>query len=57
MTTDTAKFGRNPTQADLNSMKSWAWRLRGREIDGQKLSAVQRRFWREALGVNEEKAA
>ena len=29
--------------------KGWAYRLRDRETAGDKLSAIQRRFWREAL--------
>lgn len=51
MATDVEKFGRDPTRADLDGAKSWAWRLRGREIAGDQLRAVQRRFWREALGL------
>ena len=38
-----------PTSADLAGPKGWAWRLRGRELAGDQLSVVQRRFWREAL--------
>ncbi len=44
---------RNPAPWELtqdgNPFRSWAWRLRGREIAGDELSPVQRRFWREAL--------
>ena len=44
---------RNPEPRELtqdhNPYRSWAWRLRGREIAGDELSLVQRRFWREAL--------
>lgn len=29
--------------------KAWAWRLKAREEQGERLSPVQRRFWREAL--------
>ena len=38
-----------PTEIDLAGPKGWAWRLRGRELAGDQLSVVQRRFWREAL--------
>ena len=44
---------RNPAAWELSQddspYKSWAWRLRGRELSGDQLSIVQRRFWREAL--------
>ncbi len=44
---------RNPEPWELSQehspYRSWAWRLRGREIDGDELLPVQRRFWREAL--------
>jgi hypothetical protein len=44
---------RNPTQRELsqehNPGRSWAWRLRGREVSGDTLNPVQRRLWREAL--------
>lgn len=29
--------------------KTWAWRLKAREEQGERLSKVQRDFWREAL--------
>ena len=32
--------------------KAWAYRLRDREAAGDRLSSVQRRFWREALENN-----
>jgi hypothetical protein len=31
--------------------RGWAYRLRDREEQGDKLSPIQRRFWREALGA------
>ena len=33
--------------------KAWAYCLQGREAAGEKLSSIQRRFWREALGVQQ----
>lgn len=41
---------RTPGPSDYEGPKGWAYRLRDREAAGDKLSPVQRRFWREALG-------
>lgn len=43
---------REPTADELASEKGWAWRLRQREINGDRLGICQRSFWREALGVD-----
>ena len=40
---------RDASSGDYDGPKGWAWRLRGRELAGDQLSVVQRRFWREAL--------
>lgn len=37
------------TRPEPHHPKAWAWRLKDREEAGERLSAVQRRFWREAL--------
>lgn len=37
--------------------KSWAYRLKAREQAGERLSPVQRRFWREALRHEAEVSA
>lgn len=40
---------REPTEAELESGKGWAWRMRQREINGDKLGVCRRLFWRQAL--------
>ena len=42
---------REPTADELAGPKGWAWRLRQREINGDRLGVCQRQFWREALQV------
>jgi hypothetical protein len=52
MSPDAAQAWERVKQAHAaNDPKAWAWRLRARELSGERLSLVQRRFWREALGV------
>jgi hypothetical protein len=37
--------------------KDWAWKLRGRELGGEKLTAYQHQCWRDAIGSDLAEAA
>ena len=43
--------------AEDTDPRAWAWRLRGREESGDRLSKAQRDMWREALRAAEPEAA